>query len=106
MTELTSKLSGGEQQRVALARLLLQKPEIILADEPVASLDPARAEDILSMLTRLVQEENQTLITSFHSVEYARKYFTRIIAIKNGKLFFDLPVHEVTDSILTELYSH
>ncbi len=105
ITEQTSKLSGGEQQRVALARLLLQKPEIILADEPVASLDPARAEDILIMLTQLVQEENQTLITSLHSVEYARKYFTRIIAIKNGKLFFDLPVHEVTDSILTELYS-
>ena len=105
MTELTSKLSGGEQQRVALARLLLQKPEIILADEPVASLDPARAEDILSMLTRLVQEEDQTLVTSLHSVEYARKYFTRIIAVKDGKLFFDLPVHEVTDSLLTELYS-
>jgi phosphonate transport system ATP-binding protein len=105
ITEQTSKLSGGEQQRVALARLLLQKPEVILADEPVASLDPARAEDILFMLTKLVQEENQTLITSLHSVEYARKYFTRIIAIKNGKLYFDLPVHEVTDSILTELYS-
>ena len=50
----------------------MQKPEVILADEPVASLDPARAEDILSMLTRLVQEEDQTLITSLHSVEYAQ----------------------------------
>lgn len=105
ITEQTSKLSGGEQQRVALARLMLQKPEIILADEPVASLDPARAEDILFMLTKLVQEENQTLITSLHSVEYAKKYFTRIIAIKDGQLFFDLPVHEVTDTILAELYS-
>lgn len=104
ITEPTCKLSGGEQQRVALARLLLQKPQIILADEPVASLDPARAEDILSMLTKLVKEENQTLITSLHSVEYARKYFTRIMAIKNGKLFFDLPVQEVTDSLLRELY--
>uniref|UniRef100_UPI00403EFEE0 phosphonate ABC transporter ATP-binding protein n=1 Tax=Niallia sp. XMNu-256 TaxID=3082444 RepID=UPI00403EFEE0 len=105
ITEQTSKLSGGEQQRVALARLLLQKPEIILADEPVASLDPARAEDILFMLTELVREKDQTLVTSLHSVEYARKYFTRIIAIKNGKLFFDLPVHEVTDSLLGNLYS-
>ncbi|KAA9025690.1 phosphonate ABC transporter ATP-binding protein [Niallia endozanthoxylica] len=102
--EQTAKLSGGEQQRVALARLLLQKPEIILADEPVASLDPARAEDILSMLTTLVKEENQTLVTSLHSVEYARKYFTRIIAIKNGQVFFDLPVHEVSDSLLAHLY--
>jgi phosphonate transport system ATP-binding protein len=102
--EQTSKLSGGEQQRVALARLLMQQPEIILADEPVASLDPARSEDILSMLTKLVQEEQQTLIASLHSVEYARKYFTRIIAIKKGQLFFDLPVNQVTDSLLEELY--
>jgi len=102
--EQTANLSGGEQQRVALARLLLQKPEIILADEPVASLDPARAEDILSMLTKLAKEENQTLITSLHSVEYARKYFTRVIAIKNGHVFFDLPVNEVNDLLLSELY--
>jgi phosphonate transport system ATP-binding protein len=102
--ERTANLSGGEQQRVALARLLLQQPEIILADEPVASLDPARAEDILSMLTKLVKEESQTLITSLHSVEYARKYFTRIIAIKSGQIFFDLPVQEVTDSLLSDLY--
>ena len=67
-----------------MARFIVQKPEIILADEPVASLDPARAEDMLSMITKIV-EENQTLMTSLHSVEYARKYFTRIIALKNGK---------------------
>ncbi|WML44819.1 ATP-binding cassette domain-containing protein [Neobacillus sp. PS3-40] len=102
--ELTANLSGGEQQRVALARLIMQKPEIILADEPVASLDPARAEDILGMLTKLVSEEKQTLITSLHSVEYARKYFTRIIALKNGELFFDLPTEKVTDNLLSDLY--
>lgn len=102
--ERTSKLSGGEQQRVALARLLVQKPEVILADEPVASLDPARAEDILEMLTRLAGEEQQTVIASLHSVEYARKYFTRLIALKNGEIFFDLPVENVTDSQLKELY--
>ncbi|MCQ6274544.1 phosphonate ABC transporter ATP-binding protein [Bacillus sp. V3B] len=104
LSDQTANLSGGEQQRVALARLLLQQPEIILADEPVASLDPARAEDILSMLTKLVKEENQTLITSLHSVEYARRYFTRIIAIKNGHVFFDLPVNNVTDALLLKLY--
>lgn len=102
--EKTANLSGGEQQRVALARLLVQKPEIILADEPVSSLDPARAEDILFMLTRLVKEEQQTLITSLHSVDYALKYFSRIIALKNGNLFFDLPVEEVTPSLLSSLY--
>ena len=102
--EITSTLSGGEQQRVAMARLMVQKPEIILADEPVASLDPARADDILSMLTKIVTEEKQTLITSLHSVEYARKYFTRIISMKNGEIFFDLPTDQVTDDLLDELY--
>lgn len=102
--EITSTLSGGEQQRVAMARLLVQKPEIILADEPVASLDPARADDVLAMLTKIVTEENQTLVTSLHSVEYARKYFTRIISLKNGELFFDLPTEKVTDDLLEDLY--
>ena len=101
----TANLSGGEKQRVALARLLVQKPEIILADEPVSSLDPARAEDILLMLIRLVKEENQTLIASLHSIEYAKKYFTRIIALRNGKDFFDLPANEVDDDLLSTLYT-
>jgi phosphonate transport system ATP-binding protein len=104
MDERTSNLSGGEQQRVALARLLLQKPEIVLADEPVASLDPARAEDILALLTDIANEENQTLIASLHSVDYARKYFKRLIALKNGKIFFDLPADQVTDSLISSLY--
>lgn len=102
--EKTSSLSGGEQQRVALARLLVQKPKAILADEPVASLDPARAEDVLSTLTALAVEEGQTLIASLHSVEYARKYFKRIVALKAGKLCFDLPAEQVTDELLTSLY--
>jgi phosphonate transport system ATP-binding protein len=103
--EKTSNLSGGEQQRVAMARLLVQKPEAILADEPVSALDPARAEDILSMLTNLAKEENQTLVTVLHSVEYARKYFDRIIGMREGKIYFDLPVEKVTDEILSELYN-
>jgi phosphonate transport system ATP-binding protein len=102
--EITSSLSGGEQQRVAMARLMVQKPEVILADEPVASLDPARADDVLSMLTSIVTEEKQTLIASLHSVEYARKYFTRIISLKNGEIFFDLPTNQVTDELLKDLY--
>ncbi|MGG5253169.1 phosphonate ABC transporter ATP-binding protein [Neobacillus sp. SM06] len=102
--EITSTLSGGEQQRVAVARLLVQEPEIILADEPVASLDPARANDLLALLTGIVLEQKQTLIASLHSVEYARKYFTRIISLKNGELFFDLPTEKVTDGMLKDLY--
>lgn len=102
--ERTSNLSGGEQQRVALARLLVQSPEIILADEPVSSLDPARAEDILFMLIKLVKEEKQTLIASLHSIEYAKKYFTRLIGLRDGKIHFDLPVEKVTDKHITLLY--
>lgn len=102
--ERTSNLSGGEQQRVALARLLMQKPEIILADEPVASLDPSRAEDILNMLTSIAREEQQTVIASLHSVEYARKYFNRVIALKSGELFFDLSAEQITDELLHKLY--
>jgi phosphonate transport system ATP-binding protein len=102
--EITATLSGGEQQRVAMARLMVQNPEIILADEPVASLDPARADDVLAMLTKIVAEENQTLLASLHSVEYARKYFTRIISLKNGEIMFDLPTEKVSDELLKELY--
>lgn len=103
--ERTGNLSGGEQQRVALARLLVQEPQAVLADEPVASLDPARAEDVLYTLTKLASEENQTLIASLHSVEYARKYFKRIIALKQGKIYFDLPVENLTEKLLSSLYS-
>lgn len=102
--EKTSNLSGGEQQRIAMARLLVQKPEIILADEPVSSLDPARSEDILSMLTSLAKEENQTLVSVLHSVEYAKKYFDRIIGIREGRVYFDLPSKEVTVEVLANLY--
>ncbi len=102
--EKTSFLSGGEQQRVALARLLVQSPEIVLADEPVASLDPARAEDVLELLVKIALEENQTLIASLHSVDYARKYFDRLVALKDGELFFDLPASSVTDEHIKSLY--
>jgi phosphonate transport system ATP-binding protein len=102
--ERTSALSGGEQQRVALARLLVQSPEIVLADEPVASLDPPRAEDILALLVKIASEENQTLIASLHSVEYAKKYFDRLIALQDGQIFFDLPASLVSDAQIASLY--
>ena len=103
--ERTSNLSGGEQQRVAMARLLVQNPKVILADEPVSSLDPARAEDILFTLTNIAKEEGKTLIASLHSVAYAKKYFNRIIALRDGKIYFDLPAEEITETDLKELYN-
>ena len=100
----TSQLSGGEQQRVALARLLVQRPKVILADEPVASLDPARAEDLMRLLTGIAEESGNPLVASLHSVRLARTYFTRAIGLRNGSLEFDLPVGALQDPVLDSLY--
>ena len=99
----TSQLSGGEQQRVALARLLVQHPKVLLADEPVSSLDPARAEDLMNMLNRITVEEQLTLIVSLHSLQHLH-HFTRVIALREGKLYFDRPAAEVNPNDLEELY--
>lgn len=102
--ERTSHLSGGEHQRVALARLMVQRPRAILADEPVSSLDPARAEDLIAMLTGIAKEEGQTLVASLHSVPLALRYFSRVIALRQGRLQFDRPADQVTQEDLAELY--
>lgn len=104
LSEITSRLSGGEQQRVAIARLLVQDPIIYLADEPISSLDPVNARQVLSLLTTLVRRENKTLIASLHSVDFAREYFDRMIGLRGGSVMFDLPASEVSEEILDELY--
>ena len=101
----TKSLSGGEQQRVAIARLLVQDPQVILADEPVSSLDPARAGEVIKLLVGIADEAGKTLIASMHSVELAREYFSRLIGIRNGAVTFDLPSHEVTEDMLHDLYN-
>ncbi len=102
--ERTADLSGGEQQRVALARLLIQAPDILLADEPIASLDPALADSVLSMLVNLTREDHITLVCTLHSVDYAMKYFKRVIGLKDGRVWMDKPPHEITESELETLY--
>ena len=102
--ERTSRLSGGEQQRVAMARLFVQTPKAILADEPVASLDPARAEDLVRLLSDLVRESGKTLVASLHSVQLTRPHFSRGLGLRNGELQFDVPVGDLTDGMLEELY--
>ena len=102
--ERTSRLSGGEQQRVALARLLVQSSRIILADEPVSSLDPARAEDMLRLITCLTDSSGKTLVVSLHMPSLIRKYFSRVIGLREGLLQFDLPVDEMSDGVLERLY--
>lgn len=103
--ERTSHLSGGEQQRVAMARLLAQESRVVLADEPVASLDPARAEDLMDLLVSIVAESGKTLIASVHSTHLTRKYFSRAIGLRKGMLEFDLPVERLTDEALNRLYN-
>ena len=100
-----SKLSGGEQQRVAIARLLVQDPKLIIADEPVSSLDPTRARNIVKLLVDISNESSKTLIASIHSVELAREYFNRIIGIKKGEIQFDVLTHSLTDAMLDDLYN-
>ncbi|QEM87669.1 phosphonate ABC transporter ATP-binding protein [Glaesserella parasuis] len=100
----TAELSGGEQQRVAIARLLVQNPKLILADEPVSALDPVNAQNVLALLTGLVREQGKTLIASMHSVEYAKAYFDRMIGIKQGKIVFDLQTEQVTQEQFNVLY--
>jgi phosphonate transport system ATP-binding protein len=105
MYERTSRLSGGEQQRVALARLLVQDPRAILADEPVSALDPARAEDLLELLVSIAREGERTLVASLHAIPLVLKYFSRVVALRDGRLLFDRPTSEVRPSDLEELYA-
>lgn len=97
-------LSGGEAQRVALARLLVQDPAVMLADEPVASLDPARAHDLIGLLCALAREGHRTLVASLHAPDLARAHFDRVIGLREGRIAFDLRSAEVTDDKLDSLY--
>jgi phosphonate transport system ATP-binding protein len=84
-----SALSGGQQQRVAIARAFLSKPEVVLADEPVASLDPAMSRSVLDSLKKAAKHHGVTVICTLHQVEYALEFADRIVALRRGKVFFD-----------------
>ena len=105
INERTSRLSGGEQQRVAIARLLVQAPKVFLADEPVASLDPARAEALVQLLDEVAARSGKTMVASLHSIHLTRKYFSRALGLRKGRLQFDLPVERLTDDMLADLYN-
>jgi len=101
--ERTDRLSGGEQQRVALARVLVQQPDLILADEPVASLDPARAGEVMHLLGAAA-EHGRTLLVSLHDFDLARRRCDRVVGLRAGRVVFDLPAGDVTADMGTELY--
>ena len=97
-------LSGGQQQRAAIARTLVQRARIVIADEPIASLDPKSARRVMDLLSELNRTQGITLLVSLHQVDYARAYFDRIVAMRGGEIVFDGPAAKLTPDFLTELY--
>ena len=100
-----NQMSGGQQQRVALARTLNQSPTIILADEPVAALDPVTAHQVMNDFKRINEEMNISILINIHHVDLALKYATRVIGIRAGRIVFDGPTASVTQELLDEVYN-
>ena len=97
-------LSGGQAQRVAIARALAQRPRVLLADEPVASLDPEAADDIMRLLKRLAAEDNLAVLCVLHQVELAYAYADRVVGIRDGRMAFDLPSSDLPREAVRQLY--
>jgi phosphonate transport system ATP-binding protein len=98
------ELSGGEQQRVAIARTLMQEPAIILADEPVSSLDPKLSRVVLDILKRVCREDSITAMVSLHTLDLTREYADRVVGLKDGWKVFDGATAELTDSHVEAVY--
>jgi len=99
------QLSGGQLQRVGVARVLYQQPDLILADEPVSALDPMLAQATIRLLIADAEARGATLVASLHAVDLALGNFSRIVGVKAGRIMFDLPAGEVSDALLHELYA-
>ncbi|SSC65143.1 phosphonate ABC transporter ATP-binding protein [Ciceribacter selenitireducens] len=104
LTRRASALSGGQQQRVGIARALLLKPEVILADEPVASLDPAISREVLGLLREAAREQGATVLCSLHQTDLAREFGDRIIGMRKGRVVFDGPPHQFDSAAEGKLY--
>ena len=98
------QLSGGQQQRVALARTLAQNPKIILADEPVAALDPVTAKQVMDDFKRINREMNISVLINIHHVDLALDYAERVIGIRAGEIVYDGPSKAVTQEVLDQIY--
>ncbi|AEC19875.1 phosphonates ABC transporter ATP-binding protein [Pusillimonas sp. T7-7] len=99
-----STLSGGQQQRVAIARALTQEAEVILADEPIASLDPESARKVMDILADINETDGKTVVVTLHQVDYAVRYCERVVALKAGRIHYDGTVQALSGSFLNELY--
>ena len=97
-------LSGGQAQRVAIARALAQRPQALLADEPVASLDPEAAGDIMRLLRRLAADENLAVLCVLHQVELAYEFADRVVGVRDGRIVFDLPCDALPRDAVRRLY--
>ncbi len=97
-------LSGGQQQRVAIAKALVQQPKIMLADEPIASLDPANATLVMDGLRHINTEDGLTVLVNLHTLDTARAYCDRIIAMRAGRVFFDGTAAQLTDDVVRDIY--
>lgn len=102
--ERVANLSGGQKQRVAIARTLSQEPDIILADEPVSSLDPKLMKEIMDLLKGICEEKGITLVTSLHFLEFAKRYGSRIIGMRAGQVVFDGKPEELTEKDMVDIY--
>ena len=104
--ERCDRLSGGQLQRVGIARALYQRPELLLADEPVSALDPTLADAALRTLVAQSEGSGATLVASLHAVELALRWFPRIVGMREGRIVFDCAVGDVSDAMLTALYAN
>jgi phosphonate transport system ATP-binding protein len=99
-----STLSGGQQQRVAIARALTQRAEVILADEPIASLDPESARKVMEILADINRRDGKTVVVTLHQVDYATRYCPRAVALKGGRVHFDGRAADLSSQFLNDLY--
>ena len=99
-----STLSGGQQQRVAIARALTQRAEVILADEPIASLDPESARNVMEILADINRRDGKTVVVTLHQVDYAVRYCPRAVALKGGRIHYDGAGDALSSQFLNELY--
>ena len=98
------ELSGGQQQRIGIARAMAQRPAIVLADEPIASLDPATGERVLADLHRICREDGITTLVSLHQVDLARRFADRVIGLANGRIVYDGAASQLGQNILDQIY--